>query len=297
MNIKRFFSATFEESLHLEDDRFVKDLYAGIKIQEQEKRNLHPLFQLIIYILMILLIYGLYYLINSWMENEVLHQLFKEPKINFVSMPIFWFGLLIFSIISIFMITKMNDGTRFYFIFINLNIYMIWLMLSINLFFITFFIEPLTISGILILILFQILSGYIIFEKKLYGLAKQLFGNHESKNQFSKFIERIVTFSYKLGGIFWAIILLLNFIFPSGLNDSSDITTISSTVIMWMIVNISFTAAEVHISFPYLLYGYYKNKFQEEYREWEGKGQLEWYGEKYFNKHIKGTAKEIKEKN
>lgn len=27
----------------------------------------------------------------------------------------------------------------------------------------------------------------------------------------------------------------------------------------------------------------------------DGKTQLEWYGEKYFNKHIKGTAKEVNE--
>ena len=53
--------------------------------------------------------------------------------------------------------------------------------------------------------------------------------------------------------------------------------------------------AESHLYFPYLLQGYYKQKYTEQYRNWEGKAQLEWYGEEVIStKHIKGTAKEIK---
>ncbi|MFC3919830.1 hypothetical protein [Streptococcus lactarius] len=36
---------------------------------------------------------------------------------------------------------------------------------------------------------------------------------------------------------------------------------------------------------PYSLYGYYRNKYSEEYREFEGKSLEEWYGKKYLNKH------------
>lgn len=46
--------------------------------------------------------------------------------------------------------------------------------------------------------------------------------------------------------------------------------------------------------FPCIIQGYYLHKYSEEYRDLEGKTQLEWYGEKYFNKYIKGTNKEEK---
>ena len=36
---------------------------------------------------------------------------------------------------------------------------------------------------------------------------------------------------------------------------------------------------------PYSLYGYYRNKYSEEYREFEGKSLEEWYGKKYLKKH------------
>lgn len=51
----------------------------------------------------------------------------------------------------------------------------------------------------------------------------------------------------------------------------------------------------IYFLFPKFIQLFYKIKYREEYREWEGKTQLEWYGEKYFNKHIKGTEKEKKD--
>ena len=42
---------------------------------------------------------------------------------------------------------------------------------------------------------------------------------------------------------------------------------------------------EVYLILPYMLTGYYKLKYPEEYREWEGKSLEEWYGKKYLKKH------------
>jgi len=53
-------------------------------------------------------------------------------------------------------------------------------------------------------------------------------------------------------------------------------------------------AMEIYIEFSYQVQGYYKRKYTEEYRKWQGKSQIEWYGERYFNKHILGTSKEDK---
>lgn len=41
----------------------------------------------------------------------------------------------------------------------------------------------------------------------------------------------------------------------------------------------------IFMEFPFFLEGYYKWKYPEEYREWEGKSLEEWYGKKYLKKH------------
>ena len=41
----------------------------------------------------------------------------------------------------------------------------------------------------------------------------------------------------------------------------------------------------IFMEFPFFLEGFYKWKYPEEYREWEGKSLEEWYGKKYLKKH------------
>lgn len=46
--------------------------------------------------------------------------------------------------------------------------------------------------------------------------------------------------------------------------------------------------------FPTVIQIFYRVKYSEKLRNFESKTQVEWYGEKYFLKHIKGTDKEQK---
>ncbi|MCE3592128.1 hypothetical protein LXO72_06985 [Streptococcus sp. XMC] len=41
---------------------------------------------------------------------------------------------------------------------------------------------------------------------------------------------------------------------------------------------------EIYLIFPFMLQGYYKWKYPEDYREWEGKTVEEWYGKAYLKK-------------
>lgn len=50
-------------------------------------------------------------------------------------------------------------------------------------------------------------------------------------------------------------------------------------------MNIGIIAMLIFMEFPYFLYAYYKWKYPEEYRDWEGKSAEEWYGKKYLKKH------------
>ena len=40
----------------------------------------------------------------------------------------------------------------------------------------------------------------------------------------------------------------------------------------------------IFMEFPFFLEGFYKWKYPEEYRDWEGKSVEEWYGKKYKGK-------------
>ncbi|MBM7642339.1 hypothetical protein [Streptococcus loxodontisalivarius] len=54
---------------------------------------------------------------------------------------------------------------------------------------------------------------------------------------------------------------------------------------MWALLNILVAAFIIFMEFPSYLNAYYKWKYSEEYREWEGKSLEEWYGKQYLKKH------------
>jgi hypothetical protein len=83
-------------------------------------------------------------------------------------------------------------------------------------------------------------------------------------------------------------------IFPDALGQQTDLLTFIGLVAMWVAFDIMYVAAAVYLFFPFLLQGYYKYKYPEEYRNWEGKSKEEWYGPKYLKKLNKKM--EIEEK-
>ena len=56
-------------------------------------------------------------------------------------------------------------------------------------------------------------------------------------------------------------------------------------LLLWIFCNIVVVAVSAFIGLPYFLQAYYKLKYPEEYREWEGKSVEEWYGKQYLKKH------------
>ena len=54
---------------------------------------------------------------------------------------------------------------------------------------------------------------------------------------------------------------------------------------MWIILNLIIMAFLIFMEFPCYLHVYYKWKYPEEYREWEGKSVEDWYGKWYLKKH------------
>lgn len=70
----------------------------------------------------------------------------------------------------------------------------------------------------------------------------------------------------------------------SGMAISQNLTLLG-LLLTWIVLNVGFLAMIAFMELPFFLEGYYKWKYPEEYREWEGKSLEDWYGKKYLNKH------------
>lgn len=95
----------------------------------------------------------------------------------------------------------------------------------------------------------------------------------------------LVEKAIKYGWIVVIVVMIWKIVFPNSDEVRTDFVGFISTLGLWIAMNIMMIFGESYLFFPYLLHGYYKHKYSEEYRNLEG------YGEKYFNKHIKGTDK------
>jgi putative membrane protein len=107
-----------------------------------------------------------------------------------------------------------------------------------------------------------------------------------------KFIEVITG----LGGIIIVGWLALKFLFPQVGEVKADFLGTISFIGMVFFGNLITLGMVVVMILPYSLYGYYRNKYSEEYREFEGKSLEEWYGKKYLKKHkelLEGKNEEI----
>ncbi|OFI45703.1 hypothetical protein BG262_06820 [Floricoccus penangensis] len=130
------------------------------------------------------------------------------------------------------------------------------------------------------------LTSTIILINKIKNLKLTLFNkinsNGSSESYISKILDKFMTFS--------VIFLIIALVFSDTANDLIGNMN-SKTLSIFLIISIflfivAIAIYEIHIVFPYILMGYYKNKYPEEYRKLEGQTQIEWYGEKYFNKYI-----------
>ncbi|MFQ6343905.1 DUF4176 domain-containing protein [Enterococcus faecium] len=285
--MKKLFSATFEQSLNLLDDQLV--VYMINKGDPKSLRNkpwINTFF--------LVLIFGFCYLISRLYYHQDSNSPVGLATINLFPSWIIYIFFFVWLLCIIYVkkfIYRENEQVVF---LLNSNNLLLIMIVSLNLFFITFFLKPLTIIGMSLLLSILVLVGYIVFRTKKRSLENVLYETKTKKDKIDKLVEKVLKLVMKYGWILVTIVMLWKLIFPSSNEVRTDVVGFIGLVSMWIVADIGFIVAEAYLFFPYLLHGYYKYKYPEEYREWEGKTQLEWYGEKYFNKHIKGTEKEEK---
>jgi putative membrane protein len=162
-------------------------------------------------------------------------------------------------------------------------------MFEFNLLAITVSLPILSIWGILVLFGLQVLLTYVMLRTELRSLKKRMYGEIKSATLQDKIAKGIAIYGAGVLGL----AVIINYILKGfSINFSSSITGFG-LFICWILLNIAVIAMIVFMEIPFFLEGYYKWKYPEEYREWEGKTVEEWYGKKskMYKEHVKKSKK------
>ena len=169
--------------------------------------------------------------------------------------------------------------------------FIIWFVFEFNLLATTISLPILSIWGILVLFWLQVLLTFVMLRTEVRSLKKRMYGEVKSPTLLDKIAKGLAIYGAGLLGLS----VIVNYIFKAfSINFSSSVTLLG-LFIFWILSNIGVIAMIVFMEFPFFLEGYYKWKYPEEYREWEGKSMEEWYGKRYLKKHSELVEKKIED--
>ena len=163
--------------------------------------------------------------------------------------------------------------------------FIIWLLIELNLLLLNLLYGLFGYLGMAAfegLILFIII--YLIRDKTT-SLLNLLYGGTEIESPTDRLFNRVFRFIVKYGGIVVALWIIFRTIFSDSIRNADSLVGGLSVLFLFLVFNILIAAFEIYFMFPYMLQGYYKWKYPEEYRDWEGKSVEEWYGKKYIKKY------------
>ena len=281
---KSIFKASFEESLNLLDDGFLQyqkqDYYNKLgKAFKKGKPSFW--FGIKTFILSLLFPIGA----NFMLLAVTLSLQNSDPKD--LTLPVSQYPLLTVELYLIWLLLVLM-GKFFKRTFIlpyryrfHIITFIIWFAFEFNLLAITMSLPILTKWGILVFFGLLVFLAYVMLRTELRSLKKLIYGEVQSPTLQDKIAKGISIYGAGLLGL----AVIVNSIFKAfSINFSSSVTGFG-LFIWWILLNIALIAMIVFMEFPYFLEGYYKWKYPEEYREWEGKTVEEWYGKKYLKKH------------
>ena len=162
--------------------------------------------------------------------------------------------------------------------------YLLWLLVEVNLFFMTVTYESLEFWGMTIFIGSIFLFIFLMLRNRLFSLRQLMYGDNNNDTVKNDFIGKIVKAVMKYGGALVALYMLMKLFMPRFGEFKSEGFIFLQVLGMWYLITLVIVAFEIYLIFPYMLQGYYKWKYPEEYRDWEGKSAEEWYGKKYLKK-------------
>lgn len=285
MKKKSLFQASFEESLNLEDDGFRK-----LQQEQHDKtakffKNGHASLWFCIrsFILSLIFPVGFNFILLAismeFHESDTL----TLPIAKHESLTVNVFLILLIIWLSLVVIGKFIKRTyllpyRYQF---HAFTFMIWFLLEMDLIFLDFLLANLASWEIIGIVGFIVMIIYWMFNIELAGLRKLMYGE-VLKETFRNKVAKMITL-YGMGILGVAIIVkhLLRFFEIDILNSIKGF----GFLLLWIFCNFVLFAIVIFIGFPYFLHAYYKWKYPEEYREWEGQSVEEWYGKSYLKKY------------
>ena len=288
MKKRSIFSASFEESLNLEDDVFLQyqkgNVFSKLETYYREgKSKLVLHIQNIVFTLIGPVIINFMILVFSLSLHD------SDPKD--LRLPIYQHPLLtaeVYLVCFLIWVFIILIGKVFRKAFIlpyrnhfHVITFLIWLSLEFNLLAIDMSLPTLSIWMVAAIFVFITILAYFMFSLEIESLKKLMYGNGSGSSLRNKIANKIAIY----GMSFLGIGVIINFIIKSFSIKFSTSLEGLGLLITWIILNIAVIAMLIYIEFPSYLQAFYKWKYSEEYREWEGKSVEEWYGMKYLKKH------------
>ena len=288
MTKKSLFKASFEESLNLEDDGFLQyqkgNVFSKLETYYREgKSKLVLHIQNIVFTLIGPVIINFMILVFSLSLHN------SDPKD--LRLPIYQHPLLtaeVYLVCFLIWVFIILIGKVFRKAFIlpyrnhfHVITFLIWLSLEFNLLAIDMSLPTLSIWMVAAIFVFITILAYFMFSLEIENLKKLMYGNGSGSSLRNKIANKIAIY----GMSFLGIGVIINFIIKSFSIKFSTSLEGLGLLITWIILNIAVIAMLIYIEFPSYLQAFYKWKYPEEYRQWEGKTVEEWYGKKYLKKH------------
>ena len=285
---KSIFKASFEESLNSEDDGFLQyqkgNVFSKLETYYREgKSKLVLHIQNIVFTLIGPVIINFMILVFSLSLHD------SDPKD--LRLPIYQHPLLtaeVYLVCFLIWVFIILIGKVFRKAFIlpyrnhfHVITFLIWLSLEFNLLAIDMSLPTLSIWMVAAIFVFITILAYFMFSLEIESLKKLMYGNGSGSSLRNKIANKIAIY----GMSFLGIGVIINFIIKSFSIKFSTSLEGLGLLITWIILNIAVIAMLIYIEFPSYLQAFYKWKYPEEYREWEGKTVEEWYGKKYLKKH------------
>ena len=281
MKKKSIFKASFEESLNLEDDGFVQyqkgNVFSKLEIYYRKGKS-----KLVLHIQNIVLTLIGPVIINFMILVFSLSLHDSDPKD--LRLPIYQHPLLtaeVYLVCFLIWVFIILIGKVFRKAFIlpyrnhfHVITFLIWLSLEFNLLAIDMSIPTLSIWMVAAIFVFITILAYFMFSLEIESLKKLMYGNGSGSSLRNKIANKIAIY----GMSFLGIGVIINFIIKGFSIKFSTSLEGLGLLITWIILNIAVIAMLIYIEFPSYLQAFYKWKYPEEYREWEGKTVEEWYG-------------------
>ena len=288
MRKKSIFKASFEESLNLEDDVFLQ-YQKGNVFSKLETYYMEGKSKLVLHIQNIVLTLIGSVIINFMILVFSLSLHDSDPKD--LRLPIYQHPLLtaeVYLVCFLIWVFIILIGKVFRKAFIlpyrnhfHVITFLIWLSLEFNLLAIDMSLPTLSIWMVAAIFVFITILAYFMFSLEIESLKKLMYGNGSGSSLRNKIAKKIAIY----GMSFLGIGVIINFIIKSFSIKFSTSLEGLGLLITWIILNIAVIAMLIYIEFPSYLQAFYKWKYPEEYRQWEGKTVEEWYGKKYLKTH------------